>query len=406
MVYLIFLLFASINLFAQQKQTTFNQNIAPIIHQNCSYCHSKNNTAPFALITYAEVKSKSGTIEYVLKNGVMPPWVPDKQYRHFINERAISEEEKNKVLTWINNGMPEGKGKIKYPEYYEGSYYGKPDYVIKMKPYKLNASTEERFIMDVIPFQFDKDTFVKAFEFVPGNKQLIHHCNQELNAIKTDNLSVEKLYFSGWTPGFFNMVYPDGIGFKFPKEGLLRLNHHYSASSVDTTIQSYINVFFAKKPVERTIKYLTIGGIEMLPHNSFIPADTIITYHITKTIETDISVLAIYPHMHVFGENLVSFAITPQQDTINLIKINKWRFDWQEIYALPKLLKLPKGTVVHSYFTYNNTASNILNPHNPTRPIHFEDEMTSLNEMINIFLSYVEYKEGDENIPLKSTIYE
>ena len=37
----------------------------------------------------------------------------------------------------------------------------------------------------------------------------------------------------------------------------------------------------------------------------------------------DISIMSIYPHMHLLGKDIECYAITPTNDTINLIKINK-----------------------------------------------------------------------------------
>ena len=55
-------------------QVTFNREIAPIIHRNCSACHRPGEAAPFALLSYEEVAKKGKMIAKVTAAGVMPPW--------------------------------------------------------------------------------------------------------------------------------------------------------------------------------------------------------------------------------------------------------------------------------------------------------------------------------------------
>ena len=52
---------------------TFNEHIAPLIHENCTGCHRPDQAGPFSLITYRDVKKRSGTIEDVLLDRYMPP---------------------------------------------------------------------------------------------------------------------------------------------------------------------------------------------------------------------------------------------------------------------------------------------------------------------------------------------
>ena len=52
--------------------------------------------------------------------------------------------------------------------------------------------------------------------------------------------------------------------------------------------------------------------------------------------------MSIFPHMHLLGKDLVCYAITPTSDTINLIRINKWDFEWQGFYFFETFVKVFK----------------------------------------------------------------
>ena len=59
------------------------------------------------------------------------------------------------------------------------------------------------------------------------------------------------------------------------------------------------------------------------------------------------------------GKTWEIFAVTPTiNDTIPLIRINDWNFDWQFWYSPEYMIHLPQGTVVHVSCIYDNTSDN------------------------------------------------
>src|SRR5689334_1096665 len=74
-------------------QYTFSQDIAPLVYQHCTPCHRTGEVAPFPLTTYAEVVSHAQTIKYVTGTRYMPPWKPDPNYRHYLDENTLTNAE-------------------------------------------------------------------------------------------------------------------------------------------------------------------------------------------------------------------------------------------------------------------------------------------------------------------------
>ena len=97
------------------------------------------------------------------------------------------------------------------------------------------------------------------------------------------------------------------------------------------------------------------------------------------------------------------FAITPLlNDTIPLIRINEWDFDWQFWYSPEYMIHLPAGSVVHASCTYDNTSEN---PDNPNDPPQWTSWGNGTNdEMFFVPFRYVTYQAGDENIYLGDEI--
>src|SRR4051812_32882613 len=66
---------------------TFNKHIAPVVFKNCASCHRPGQSAPFALLTYADVKKRAKQIVEVTHARYMPPWLPDGPRDEFVGDR-------------------------------------------------------------------------------------------------------------------------------------------------------------------------------------------------------------------------------------------------------------------------------------------------------------------------------
>jgi hypothetical protein len=71
----------AIGAFAATPSPTFTKDVAPIIFANCASCHRPGGTAPFSLLTYADVKSRARLIGSVTVRHFMPPWKPEPRCR-------------------------------------------------------------------------------------------------------------------------------------------------------------------------------------------------------------------------------------------------------------------------------------------------------------------------------------
>jgi hypothetical protein len=103
--------------------------------------------------------------------------------------------------------------------------------------------------------------------------------------------------------------------------------------------------------------------------------------------------------MHLLGKVFKAYAVTPAKDTIKLVSIPQWDFNWQEIYWFPKLLKIPKGTVITIEGTYDNTVNNASNPSFPPQLVH--SAMKTKDEMMTMTMVSIPYEAGDEERVLK-----
>ena len=375
----------------------------------------------------------------------MPPWPADPAYSHFAGERVLKADEIQLIKTWVANGTPEGDpAKLPpQPVFQAGSRYGKPDLVVKMRePFLIPGDNKDRFMVIKIPYEIPHDQFVRAIEFVPGNRKLIHHMNGHIvqyddkkknpfagpdivnrETVKTLEESYNAIHllnddgsYPELTPSVANYLpggvtpagFPEGIGgWKLNRTGaFLMRDIHYGPSPVDTQDQSYFNVFFTDKPPVRPTMELQLGtlGVSEIIPPLIIPPNVVKTFTTKTVVDADISLLTINPHMHLLGKSFEAFASTPDGRTIPLVKIPKWDFRWQYFYMFPKMLKIPKGSTIAAIGIYDNTADNLNNPFSPPREVSGTNgSMRVTDEMFQLIMKYVPYQAGDENINLNSS---
>lgn len=432
---------------SKKEVVTWSEHIAPVIYKNCSICHRSNEAGGFNLLSYVDVVKKASLIKFVTSTRYMPPWPADPKYSHFAGERVLSELEINNINDWINNGFQRGDSALepKSPVFFKGSYFGKPDLVIKFqKPVSIKGNGSDAFMILKLPYQNDKDTIIDFVEFVPNHRQLIHHVNGHLvsydenrlfnyltgesshSETKSEIIKVYKDFHIPYTdqlspqfptltpnivyylPGYIPPVYPKEIGgYRLKKNGLFLLNNvHFGPSNMDLVDSSYINVFYRKTPIQRPVTETQLGtfGIAPIEPEFIIPPNEIKTFTTQTTLSSDISMLSVNPHMHLIGKSFWAFALKPNGDTIPIIKINKWDFRWQYYYTFKHPLVLEKSTTIKVIGTYDNTSKNINNPYNPPQTItqgNGVESMKTTEEMFQFIFTYMPYKVGDEKINLE-----
>jgi hypothetical protein len=435
----------NINQEDKNEEINWASTIATIIYKNCTPCHRPGESGMFNLLSYSDVKRNAAKIKFAVRSGFMPPWPADPAYTHFIGERILLPDEKNNVIEWLESGMPRGDSLNEpvAPEFFNGSFFGKPDLVVKLKEgVFLKGNGSDHFFMIKYPFEIPEEKYVRYVEYVPNKRKLVHHVNGHLVSyeeskktgnvfdgkqvvqdvqenFKTFYMQMNLLNDDGsyprltpnvvyYLPGYTPPVYPNEIGgFTLKKKGAFFLkNIHYGPTPVDQIDSSYINVFYTDKPPKRPIAETQIGtfGVSPVEPKLIVPPNTIKTFSAKQFIAADISVLSVNPHMHLIGKSFLAYALTPQNDTIRLVKIPKWDFRWQYYYTFEKPIKIPAGSYIYAWGTYDNTDANPFNPFSPPREIaqgEGNESMQTTEEMFQFIYTYIPYQRGDEFISLK-----
>jgi len=412
--------------FISEAQTvTFSEHIAPIIYNHCTRCHRSGEIAPFPLTNYQEISGRGHTIKYVTGINYMPPWKPNPEYRKYQKENYLSIAQKQLIEDWVNDGMPQGNPALEppLPVFPSGSQVGIPDLVVSFsKKYVHQGNNTDEYRYFVLPTGLTSDKKIRSLEFRPGNKKVVHHTliwedttgaaaaedaltpeyGYPGGGSSTTNLSQQQL--PGYVPGAFPVIYSNGITQKLHAGGDLKLQMHYAPSPVDEPDSSSINIFFENGNSNRMLQsyiMLPIPGI-LVNGPFYILANTKKEFHGQFTVPADFSLFSVSPHCHKLGTHWKVYAVKPTGDTIPLIHIPSWDFNWQGSYQFKQLIKVPAGSVIHAFAGYDNTTGNDNNPHVP--PINITWGESTADEMYYLPISYLPYQAGDENIVLEDPL--
>ena len=107
------LILASIPAYAHDVITTnitFNREIVRIFHARCIACHHPGGTA-FPLLTYQQARPWAKAIEEEVLQRRMPPWGAVKGFGNFRNDQALTMEQLELIVNWVEGGGPEGDAK-------------------------------------------------------------------------------------------------------------------------------------------------------------------------------------------------------------------------------------------------------------------------------------------------------
>ena len=385
---------------------TWSKDVAPILYHNCTTCHHQGGAGPFSLLTYADAKRWGAQVVKVTQSRYMPPWLPEPGHGDFADNRRLSDADIVKLRRWFDGGMVEGELRAapKAPTYDSTWQMGKPDLVLKQaQPFTLAAGGTDVFRNFVFPYPLKESHYVRAMEIRPGAPQVVHHANVLIDRtgsfrqqhptdwkagipgmeilLDAGNTFDPDSHFLFWKPDTPALVEPEGMPWRLDSGNDLILNIHLKPSGKAEVIDTEIGLYFTDKPPTKQPMLLQLDRDDALD----IPAgDKSFVLEDSLTLPVDVEALGVYPHAHYLGKDMQAWAILPNGQKKWLVWIRDWDIDRQSVYRYREPVQLPKGTVLHMRYLYDNSAANPRNPHDP--PIRVRAGNRSEDEMAHLWL--------------------
>lgn len=372
---------------------TFCKDVAPILQKNCQECHRPGQVGPFSLETYDQARKRASDIASVAEGREMPPWKADPHVGvKFKDVRVLSEHDIAILTAWAETDAPEGNPADlpPPPRFADDWQLGTPDLVVDIgADYPVPASGEDIYRCFVVPTHLEKDQYVSAVEYRPGNRRVVHHIlafvDTSGKARERDRAEPGPGYtcfggpgepihggLGGWAPGNQANFLPDGIGRSLPRQSDVIVQVHYHPQGKAETDRSKIGLYFSKKPIKQVMHW----GIVINPGLELPPGQSKIEVKAAWEVPVDVTAHSVSPHMHLLGRDMQISVRFPDGRVQDLIKIPDWDFNWQYTYQFEKPLDIPKGSLVYLVSHYDNSAANPNNPHKPPRLVKWGEATT------------------------------
>jgi tetratricopeptide (TPR) repeat protein len=116
----------------------------------------------------------------------------------------------------------------------------------------------------------------------------------------------------------------------------------------------------------------------------------------------DAQVLAVYPHAHYLGKLLEAWAILPDGSRKWLIRIPAWDPNWEAVFYYQEPVFLPRDSVIHMRYHYDNSAGNPRNPNHPPKRVSAGNQAT--DEMGHLWLQLLPHAPGDHRRELQEAV--
>jgi hypothetical protein len=360
----------------QQASVSYTDDIVPILQENCVSCHHDGAIGPWSMSSHAMVRGWSPMMREVVMTRRMPPGQIDGHVGKKIAEVAgLNIEEKQKLIHWIDAGAPMGEGVDPLPQmtFTDGRFsLGEPDMVFKVPAQSIPATGIVDYRYVPVELNLDRDVWIRAMEFVPGDREVLHHVitylsspadksgsEQNKAAERGDNIG-------GFAPGRQPDQFRDNSGRFIPKGSNLLLQMHYTTSGRETVDETEVGLYIYDKPPA----FIMSGGVAGQRRFLVPPGAKEHMLRGEQLVERDAFLYEMTPHMHFRGKHMSYSVEYPDGKTEQLLSVPKYDFNWQFNYRLEEPLLLPAGSKLIATGAMDNSDRNPGNP-DPTKPVFF-----------------------------------
>jgi thiol-disulfide isomerase/thioredoxin len=395
---------------ARGTAVTYSKQVSRIIQKNCQECHRPGEAAPFKLMNCEDATAWGEAMREAVTEKRMPPWGADSRYGSFKNDRRLSDEEKSTLLSWIDQGCPEGDPADLPPArtYPEGWTLGQPDEVVSMsEAFHVPAAGPKGgmpYEYLLVGDEFKEDKWVQGVEIHPGVRGVVHHI---LVFVKppmkrkppedappifklfsdfdvNDPDGFGQMFLSGYAPGAPPFIFRQGLGKKILKGSRLVFEMHYTPNGTACDDRSCVGLFYCKETPKHEVHTRTVS------QERFVIPPMVSNHRVeaNSTFDRPVVVLGLAPHMHLRGKDFLFNLYQPganAADKETMLSVPKYDFNWQIFYALNEPRALAAGARLQCIAHYDNSASNPNNP-DPWSIVHWGPQ--TADEMMIGFVDY------------------
>jgi hypothetical protein len=315
------------------------------------------------------------------------------------------------LRAWVAAGKPEGDATdtpnlAPLPDY---SLFqedlGPPDIVLEQPELtQLGSHGNDVYRNIMFPLNQTKDLRVRAIQFLPSNRKVVHHALvghlpretaeqamrehggrdgfshpddraggfQDSHGIGfrvppvPDDGQPRASFVSGYVPGVRATVAPDDAAVVIPAGCDLSAQVHYVRTGKLETESSRIGLWLEKQSPRKVMNMIYLSGdFAVVP-----PGVTDFRVRGSYTLPQDADFVGVVPHTHQLARWVELRATLPgEKQPLLLLRVPQWDYNWQSPYNLKQPRRFPAGTRFDAECSFDNSSANPRNPFDPPRNV-------------------------------------
>lgn len=380
---------------ADEPLYTYWRDAKAVLDTKCGGCHRPGDIAPFSLQTYDEVKAVAAALPGSLQVGAMPPWPPADDCQEYEHSRALTPQQAELLLAWLDDGAPEGDPADAPPPEPDPDPWTPTMSLQMAEPFTPTTEPDE-YRCFLVPWTEPETTYITGVRVVPGNRSIVHHVimfNAAPDAVAEfqamDDAEPGPGYecFGGsggpaswvgsWAPGTTDATLPEGTGIRIEPGSMMILQLHYNTQSNEpASDQTQVELSLAAA-VERpaitlpftNFQWVTGGEPMLIPagdpsvtHAFEVPtSNPLLRQRLSAAgigADDGFLVHAAGLHMHTLGTS-GSLGVGRNGSAEDcMLRIDEWDFGWQGGYTLREPMRVDPQDSLRISCTWDNSAEN------------------------------------------------
>ena len=389
---------------------TFFEDVLPFLHAQCQKCHSPNQAGPFSLLSYDDAVEWSELAIEEIDARRMPPAQIESDL-DYQGTKPPTPAEIAMLRAWVAAGKPEGNpaDAPTLPPLPDSSAFqedlGPPDIVLEQpEPTQLGSHGNDVYRNIVFPLNRTADLRLRAMQFLPRNRQAVHHTLighlpretveqairehggrdgfshpddrgggfQDSHGIGfrvppiRDDGQPRASFVSGFVPGVRATVAPADASWVIPAGCDITAQVHYVRTGKLETDSSRIGIWLDKQPPRTVMNMIYLSGdFAVVP-----PGVTDFRVRGSYTLPQDADFVGVVPHAHQLARWIELRATLPgEKQSLLLLRVPQWDYNWQSPYNLKQPRRFPAGTRFDAEVSYDNSAANPRKPFDPPQNV-------------------------------------
>lgn len=361
---------------------TYYADAKPIIDQKCGLCHYDGGIGPIPFTNYDEIKPNLALIKNDIENDIMPPWRATGDHDVFLGDRRLTDEQKETLLSWIEQGALKGDRKEE-PKPLEPEERGlkRIDETLELPESFTPDKDPDTYRCFVFEWPHDQTKFITGLSVEPGRPDMVHHAIVYLVAPNAadgvrqkdaaeagpgyDCLTQLNLgsWLTSYEPGGYGQEFSGGIGMRIEPGSLVLLQIHYNTLSGKGADRTHVDLTLEDEVPHEGKTTLILNPLWPIPTigTMLIPANNPDVVHRWAGVPTGLQgsaqdIYAVDLHMHTLGSSGSIGIVRAGGTSENLLEIPKWAFEWQETYRFKDPVRLNPGDQLFVECHFDNTA--------------------------------------------------